>query len=85
MPPTPVRPSDHCHAWASPGEWDWTVHAALFSSLLLCGSMLFATASHTSAARQPSPCVRNLEAVYRMFGPSTWGVLRECHPSEALY
>jgi hypothetical protein len=70
------------YAWAPSGEWDWTVHASLLGSLLLCGGMLFSSTNHMPATSQPDPCVRDLGAVYRMLGPSTWTVLRECRAPE---
>ncbi|MBS0371631.1 MAG: hypothetical protein JSS57_20805 [Proteobacteria bacterium] len=77
------------HAWAPPGEWDWTVHASLLGSLLLCGGMLFGNSNHVPTINPPEPCVRDIGAVYRMLGPSAWGVLRECRtpeaPPETLY
>lgn len=84
MPRATFPNPDRGHAWAPPGEWDWTVHACLLGSLLLCGGMLFAAASHTSASNSPAPCVRKLDEVYRVLGPSAWGVLRECRTPEAL-
>ncbi|WP_079435135.1 hypothetical protein [Zoogloea sp. LCSB751] len=76
---------ERSHAWAPSGEWDWTVHASLLGSLLLCGGMLFAAAAnHAATASQTSPCVRKLDEVYRVLGPSAWGVLRECRAPEAL-
>lgn len=76
---------ERSHAWALPGDWDWTVHACLLGSLLLCGGMLFGANRHVPNASQPAPCVRNLGEVYRMLGPSAWGVLRECRAPESLY
>lgn len=75
---------ERSHTWAPPGEWDWTVHACLLGSLLLCGGMLFGTTRHVSATSRPAPCVRSLEEVYRVLGPSALGVLQECPPPTAL-
>ncbi|NML27436.1 hypothetical protein [Zoogloea dura] len=82
------------HAWAQPGEWDWTVRVCLIGSLLLGGSMLFpqldvehtprslspAGAASSLVARQAglSACVPDVGAVYRMIGHSAWDVLPAC-------
>lgn len=88
------------HAWAQPGEWDWTVKLCLIGSLLLGGSMLFPeldiehassslgrTGTISRAATGPaglSTCESDIGAVYRLIGHSAWDVLPACEVGDLV-